>query len=561
MNYANDKVNVGFSLSKKALCIVAIPFSIQLMMLFQYGVLVERVERLARQEYYSKAVLNHGNWVTILLSVAANSLSAFATSKDRDYKSIFENCLRALPSSYKETADLIEASSPQMISLKAFEATGHEAEQRLRSLLIPAEAGKYHDVSVGLSDTRAKALWLKLYQGRHDLLVYNRVALKNDPEALPSARQAQKLLLLTIFTSDVVAAFFLIYSFNVQIGRKLSYLAKNATFLGARKELLAPLSGSDEIAYLDAALHKASAELSIAQRKLEESEARLKNVIEHMPVGLITLDSGGTLATANSEIQKLLNVHEESLLGKRLEQFLPNLGPLNDLPSDTQTQEIQIARDDERPLILEFSLKNYPSMQGNLVLVALHDVTARRELEQMRQDFLNMVSHDLRSPLTSLRLFFNLLSRGAYGSINESGVENLIRAERNVDRLLNMINDLLDFEKMQAGQIALEIEDLAVEEVVATASDLIQGIAEKSNITLQAVHADSYLRGDRERLVQVMVNLMSNAVKFSPAGETVTVESIEVGDFVEVRVIDRGRGIPPEKLDIIFDKFIPQTLR
>ena len=548
-------VKVKFSLSRKAVCIVAVPFLIQILLLIQYGTLVQRVERLAEQQYFSKAILNHGNWISMLLSIACNSLVAYSASKDGDYLTTFKSCLRALPKSYKETEQLIDPKSPQIKSLHEFKIAGEEVERKLNSLLPFAEEGDENQLSKLLSDSNAKVLWHKMFSSRHDLLAYERLASFNDPEALPAARLKQKVLLAVIFLVDLASALFVIYSFNAQIGRKLTALAKKASLMGARQPMSAPLGGSDEIGFLDRSLHQAAKELLEARQQLEDSERRLRQVIKNMPVGLLTLDSDFKVDTANDEMQRLFNLSENNLHGKSLSEFLPEFELEQDLRKGTiEIKEIQLLNEDD-PLVIEVSSRNYSSSEGALTLIALHDITARRELERMRQDFLNMVSHDLRSPLTSIRLFLNLLARGAYGQMSESGFENLARAERNVDRLLNMINDLLDFEKMQAGQIVLEIEPLSVADLASAAADLMQGVAQKNDITIEVHPSRSVLLGDRERLVQVLANLLSNAIKFSPPGGTVSVQSEDLVKSVLVKVTDTGRGVPAEKIDIIFDKF------
>lgn len=556
-NFSDKDKQVRLSLSKKAIYIVLLPFIAQIFILVQYGgALVQRVEFLAGRQYYSKAVLNQVNWICLLLSLATNGVTAFAVTGDHYFSDVVDKCLDAIPARLKELDGVIDKNGPQAKDLHGFSRATQEQTRSLSSLLKMAKLRQSKSVLNRLTESNSKNLYTEIFHYRHRLLASDSFAEINDREALPAARRTQKFLLILILVANLSGAGLLIYLFNRQVGKKLKILSENALLLGSHQPLPPPLFGSDEIAYLDQTLHKASEELREAEKYLKASEARLRQVIENMPVGLLTIKEGGYLNSANAEVQKLFGLNEDKLIGKRLSELLPDNALDDELSADIETREIELRISDEQVFVLEYSRRHYPFSTGNLDLVALHDVTARRDLERMRQDFLNMVSHDLRSPLTSMRLFLNLLAKGAYGALNSAGTDNLSRAERNVDRLLGMINDLLDFEKMQAGHISLDIEPLDVDALIASACELLLGLAERNHIKIEMVPSKIWLMGDRERLVQVLANLLSNAIKFSSSGQTVRVEAQAVSmKEVEVRVSDQGRGVPAEKIDLIFDKF------
>lgn len=178
-----------------------------------------------------------------------------------------------------------------------------------------------------------------------------------------------------------------------------------------------------------------------------------------------------------------------------------------------------------------------------------------KELEEVKQQFVAMVSHDLRTPLTSVKGFLELLAGGVYGDLNETGEHRAGLAQRNITRLIGLINDLLDYEKLQSGKFSLDCREIDVASPISRSIDALRFFAEKENVGLEVGEANLKAYADEERLVQVLVNLISNSVKFSPKGATVTVTAVPRENFVEFNVIDQGRGVPKNMQEAIFERF------
>ena len=179
-----------------------------------------------------------------------------------------------------------------------------------------------------------------------------------------------------------------------------------------------------------------------------------------------------------------------------------------------------------------------------------------REVERLKQEFVTMISHDLRAPLTSLQFTLGLLSDGTYGDINEQGQHHIHTAEGSCLRLVRMINELLDLEKMESGNMHLEVGEFFVDELFDQAVAGVAGMAHSKSVELEVRPLDTLLMGDRNRLVEVLVNLLSNAIKFSPSGSKVLL-SAEEGrpGFLKFCVQDHGEGIPEEYQQMVFDRF------
>lgn len=178
-----------------------------------------------------------------------------------------------------------------------------------------------------------------------------------------------------------------------------------------------------------------------------------------------------------------------------------------------------------------------------------------KELEEVKAQFVAMVSHDLRTPLTSVKGFLELLAGGVYGDLNETGEHRAGLAQRNITRLIGLINDLLDYEKLQSGKFNLDCREIDVASPINRSIDALRFFAEKENVGLETEDLKLKAYADEERLVQVLVNLISNSVKFSPKGAKVTVTAVTKENFVEFNVIDQGRGVPKELQEAIFERF------
>jgi signal transduction histidine kinase len=180
----------------------------------------------------------------------------------------------------------------------------------------------------------------------------------------------------------------------------------------------------------------------------------------------------------------------------------------------------------------------------------------RKEMERLKQEFVSMISHDLRTPLTSIQVFLNMLSKGMLGEVSDKTKTKASMADRNATRLIGLINDLLDVDKMESGQLSLACDDSSLRSVIERSIDSVRGVSEQQGVSVESLMEDEVsVFADSDRLVQVMVNLLGNAVKFSEKGSTVKISVLKRGDDVRVEVIDQGRGVPEDLRESIFERF------
>jgi signal transduction histidine kinase/DNA-binding response OmpR family regulator len=189
-------------------------------------------------------------------------------------------------------------------------------------------------------------------------------------------------------------------------------------------------------------------------------------------------------------------------------------------------------------------------------------LSERSHLDTLKDEFISTVSHELRTPLTSIRGSLGLLSSGVMGNMDPKA-QNLLRiAVTNTDRLIRLINDILDLERMESGRAPLQIRRCSLLDLAQQAIDTMTAMADEASVHLELVPHMSvaateslFFDGDADRILQVLTNLLSNSIKFSPSESTVSVHAEGTADSLLLRVVDEGRGIPLDKLDSIFDRF------
>ena len=188
-------------------------------------------------------------------------------------------------------------------------------------------------------------------------------------------------------------------------------------------------------------------------------------------------------------------------------------------------------------------------------VVMFRDVTERRAIERLKSEFVSTVSHELRTPLTSIRGALGLLSSGLLGPIAEKGQRMLEIAVSNTDRLVRLINDILDLERIESGKVELARGPVDANAVMVQALEGLQSMADQAGVRLVIAPATGALWGDSDRIIQTLTNLLGNAIKFSPPDTTVTLSGAAGEADFAFCVADQGRGVPEEKLETIFERF------
>jgi PAS domain S-box-containing protein len=312
----------------------------------------------------------------------------------------------------------------------------------------------------------------------------------------------------------------------------------------------------------------------ITQRKLAEeairaSEMRIRTIIENMLVGLIIVTKEGMIESINPSSERMFGYRAEELVGKHLmalfhDSTLFSVSNPQDCrnfmeglfqKSLNRVGEFDALKRLGEDFPIEMSLSELETTEGKRYLANILDVSERREVERLKKEFVSTVSHELRTPLTSIRGSLTLLNVGALGALPDQAKKVVGIAERNTIRLITLINDILDIEKLESGKLDMVFDTIPLSNVMERSDQAVHAFADQNGIRLEFQPTAARVYADGDRLVQVLVNLISNAVKFSPKGAAVTVTVEELPNWVEVKVIDRGRGIPAKYKNLLFQRF------
>lgn len=299
--------------------------------------------------------------------------------------------------------------------------------------------------------------------------------------------------------------------------------------------------------------------------QLESDASMQKAIIKSLIDGLIVTDSQQKVIQLNPAAENLLGKHATLMVGKPLAMLseLPGLRDLEKLFASSNPSNTSSA--DKTAAILEYERKSFKFTITDLLdengsyrglLLGIRDVTAEGEIDRLKSDFIAKVSHELKTPITSMKgsLEF-ILKKGKW----LTGVERdmLDVCFRNTERLINLVSSILEFSKIEAGQIKFNMRPLQIGELTLYALEEIKSAALQKNISLlNDVSVDlPKIYGDADRLGQVLSNLLSNAVKFSPDGSVITLSAEVNSGFIAVAVADGGKAMPAEVRETLFSKF------
>jgi len=298
---------------------------------------------------------------------------------------------------------------------------------------------------------------------------------------------------------------------------------------------------------------------------LRASEALTRSIIESMLEGLVITDTSLRIHSVNAAAERIFGYERGELLGQPLSCLIPNAG--SDAPQEFVRQakiramgrvtEWQGRRKNGDVFPMELSLFDFWTSEGQHFGGSVKDLSERREVDRLKREFVSTVSHELRTPLTSIRGALGLVVGGGAGTLPAQAKGLLDIALKNSERLALLVNDILDMEKIESGQLEFKMEVFEVAPWLEMAVEGNRPYADAYGVILAAENgvAGVCVRADADRLTQAVTNLLSNAVKFSPRGETVRLGASRRNGAVRLEVTDRGRGIPEEFRSRIFGRF------
>ena len=335
---------------------------------------------------------------------------------------------------------------------------------------------------------------------------------------------------------------------------------------------------------------RVEAEQQKLDQRLRDQHFYTRSLIESNIDALMTTDAAGIITDVNRQMEALTGCTRDELIGAPFKNYFTDperaaAGIKRVLREKKITNyELTARARDGKMTVVSYNATTFYDRDRTLqgVFAAARDITERRhieqmlreknvelesaksvaeqtverleEVEQLKKGFLSTVSHELRTPLTSIRGSLGLLASGAAGPLPDHVVEVVALAERNAIRLMALIEDILDLERLETGKIELQMTRVPIASILRRAMESLAAFG-AHGVTVDAPNVSSSIDVDADRIVQVLVNLLSNAVKFSPPGGVVTIAVTVDGQWTEFRVIDHGRGVPAAHQRAIFERF------
>ena len=298
-------------------------------------------------------------------------------------------------------------------------------------------------------------------------------------------------------------------------------------------------------------------------QKVAEDKKETEAVIHSIAEGLVVVDSHGKVIMMNPAAEKLLGVSKKDKLGQQITDNMKDeqLVSLIRKHPGKEGREIELATHaDETKKTLRASTAVIENEEGKTVgmVSVLSDITKQKELDQMKSGFVANVSHELRTPLVAMEKSIALILNKDAGPLTQTQEQFLSIAHRNLERLSGLINDLLNLSKFEAGKVELKKSPVAIDKVIIESIEGIQNWAKARGVlVITKIEASlPEITVDANRIIQVLTNLISNAIKFTPQGGTITVEAkLFDAQSMLISVADTGIGIAKENLSKLFEKF------
>ena len=327
--------------------------------------------------------------------------------------------------------------------------------------------------------------------------------------------------------------------------------------------------GKDELGQLAEAVNNLSVRVEESQEQSESERRRLDSVLTHMSDGVIATNRRGKVNIINQAACDYLDVNEEDTLGKSILDVLDIREDytLHDLLENQEEITLDMSADDHDQILhAYFSLIQRESGFISGIVCVLRDVTEQEKIDRELRQFVSNVSHELRTPLTSMRSYIEALNDGAWKD-PEVAPSFLKVTQEETDRMIRMINDLLKLSRMDSGRVKLDLELVNLNELFNYVLDRFEMMLEKDNNDTHSTKSKNYtikrdftkkdlwVEIDTDKFIQVIDNIMNNAIKYSPNGGVITCRLLETQNHVILSISDQGLGIPKKDLNHVFDRF------
>lgn len=529
-------------LTTQGLIVIFCPVAFQLLLVATLSLLIVQAQEDAEHSMHSEKVINDCNLIVARVFDGFGAFIMSHTGKDDQILS---------PS----ISDAKEEFDKQVESLQVLISTDPVQAENSKALLKQAQDVSdlsYHRHPWGQAST--SELSMKLMTVLSSIIDAEGRKIEGATQVKAQQRSNMKIVLICVALFGIVISAVVALICALRLRKLVAHITENTGRFSRREPLLQVMEGTDEIARVDQVIHA-------MDQSIEDVLSKSRALIDNAADLVCSIDRDGYFISANRFSRRLLGVEPEQLVNTSVIDLVV---AEDCAPADEQINksfnsilgnhfDVRLKTADDRTV--ETSWSTFWSQQDNSLFCVIGDVTERKNIERLKQDFIGMISHDLRTPLMSIASSIALVQSGALGSCSDAVIKDLDGAEKTVDRLIAMINDLLDFEKMEAGKMQFNIAPVDMNDVVDDAFREVDAVAKAKQIRLEKENTSISVMGDREKLMQMLINLLANAIRYSPEGAPVTVQCTSKYDVVQVAVLDEGPGVPEGFHESVFAPF------
>lgn len=455
-----------------------------------------------------------GNLYRLVVGLASQPDNHLAQAAIRENIAVLRTVLRNRQQQ-QYSLDVIEQGTTQMAQLNEKAKQAHISCAAKTELLMRTLAKEVFErtiiyVRYGFANV-----------GQQEML---KVKLSIAAEQVEMARRLQLAMLLGIALS-IALAFLLVSYFNRSAGRRLAMVSENIFRFGSGDSLLPPLSGTDEITKLDNFFHEMAAAVDEASRRERAVINGASDIICSLDI-ILSVDINGKFVFINPAVLDVWGYEPDKIKGKLITDLIldadvpETLAALKRLQDDHTAQVIEnrVIKADGSAADMRWSCQW--SATENLIFCVLQDISDRKQIERLKQEFIAIVSHDLRTPINAAHAFLELLDMGAYGELSGKGQRELEKDLAGLKSLSELILDLLDIERMEAGQLELEYAPVNALLVIDECAKSAQAHAHLKRVkitteTTESVDSSKQITADQERFKQLLVNLLAASIQIS----------------------------------------------
>jgi PAS domain S-box-containing protein len=541
------------NVKQRGILVVAFPVVCQLIFVILLGFKLQEIRHYVMSETLSQEVIRRAYDMSNV--VMKQVIFDYSLVEGGDFITPAEGQRQwlSMAAAAKALTDMLKADPDHKKTLKAFELSMAELSETV--------AGFKHMMTLPNFKELAKTYQGKLFEkvpswnaSMTGIIEVEEAKVVADADAIQKSINALIGIVFLFACLNIIFALMLGFYFAFMVSNPLAHVRNNGKRLSQRQPLLPVLKNAAEFSKLDELVHAAA-------DALDDAIAQNKELVANAADLIISVSEQGDILSINPFSEKLLGSTPEALTGQPVHSLTV---PEQSFLADENLRKVIESR---KPETFELQLR---SAGGNIIdtrwsclwsephkkmFCVVHDISEQKRVEQLKEDFANMISHDLRSPLMAMHNSLSLIHAGIKGQIGDDVKSDVSRAVSNLDLLMQLVDDLLDFQKLKAGRMDVDREILDFTAVASEVKELLADFAEKKKLNLVVPEQSMRVSADRRMLLQVLTNLVSNAIKFSPEGETITITAKQLDDNFEFCVRDQGKGIPEENRERVFESF------